>query len=49
MKTNKSLDVYYEDNLVGKLAMTANSKVAFEYSDAWGNILLNRVLRKKIY
>ena len=87
MKINKSLEVYYEENLVGKLAMTGNAKAAFEYSDewiekgfsispfslplekrvfvpskpyfgglfgvfadslpdAWGNILLNRVLRK---
>lgn len=87
MKTNKSLEVYYDEKLVGKLAMTGNAKGAFEYSDewiengfsispfslplekrvfvpskphfgglfgvfadslpdAWGNILLNRVIRK---
>lgn len=87
MKTDKILNVLYEDQMVGKLALTAERKVAFQYEegwlkggfaispfslplekrvfiptkehfqglfgvfadslpDAWGNILLNRVLRK---
>ncbi len=87
MKTNKSLSVFYKERLVGKLAVSRQGKIAFEYDenwletgfsispfslplekqvfvpskshfsglfgvfadslpDAWGNILLNRVLKK---
>lgn len=87
MKENKRLLVYYEERHVGILALTADRKAAFEYSDewiengfsispfslplkkqvfvptkpyfnglfgvfadslpdAWGNILLNRILRR---
>lgn len=88
MKTNKVLQVYYKERLVGTLAQTPDKKVAFEYAkewledgfsispfslplekkvflpekthfgglygvfadslpDAWGNLLLNRILRKQ--
>lgn len=49
MKIDKSLNVFYKGELVGTLAM-ADYRVAFEYADslpdAWGNVLLNRVLKK---
>ena len=35
MKPNKGLEVYYKDRLVGKLALTADHKAAFQYSDQW--------------
>ncbi len=87
MREDKVLSVFYGEQLVGRLAMTKDGKVAFEYEDtwiergfsispfslplekkvyiptksyfgglfgvfadslpdAWGNVLLNRVLRK---
>lgn len=87
MRADNRLDVYYEDRLVGTLAMTADKQAAFAYDgswlaegfsispfslplkqevfvptkhyfhglfgvfadslpDAWGNILLNNVLKK---
>ncbi len=87
MREDKVLSVFYREQLVGRLAMTKDGKVAFEYDDiwlehgfsispfslplekkvfvptkpyfgglfgvfadslpdAWGNVLLNRVLRK---
>ena len=33
MKQDKVLQVCYEDQTVGTLAMTADHKVAFQYSD----------------
>lgn len=35
MKRDKSLQVYYNDRLVGTLAMTAGRKAAFQYSKKW--------------
>ena len=35
MKTNKKLQVYYHDRLVGTLALTADRQAAFAYSDEW--------------
>ncbi len=35
MKTNRALQVYYRERLVGTLAMTRGYKAAFEYSDNW--------------
>lgn len=35
MKTNSALQVLYDGRLVGTLAMTANHKVAFQYSEEW--------------
>lgn len=35
MKTNKNLEVYYKDKMVGKLALTGGAKTAFEYTDEW--------------
>ena len=35
MKQDKVLQVCYEDQTVGTLAMTADHKVAFQYSDEW--------------
>ena len=33
MKTNSALQVLYDGRLVGTLAMTANHKAAFQYSE----------------
>lgn len=35
MKTNRALQVYYRECLVGTLTMTGEYKAAFEYSDNW--------------
>ena len=35
MKQDNTLQVYYDERLVGTLAMTANRKAAFQYSDEW--------------
>lgn len=35
MKQDKALQVYYDEKLVGILAMTADHKVAFQYDDKW--------------
>lgn|SRR5574344_709279 len=35
MKTNKKLLVYYNDKLVGTLALTIDNRVAFQYCDEW--------------
>ncbi len=35
MKTNKSLLVYFNNKLVGTLALTKGNRVAFEYDEAW--------------
>lgn len=35
MKHDKSLEVYYNEQLVGTLAMTAGRKAAFQYSKSW--------------
>lgn len=35
MKTNSALQVLYDGRLVGTLAMTANHKAAFQYSEEW--------------
>lgn len=35
MKTNKHLQVFYKNALVGTLALTGNHKAAFEYADDW--------------
>ena len=35
MKTNKSLQVYYKERLVGILALTKEMQIAFEYDDSW--------------
>ena len=35
MKTNKSINVLWDDCLVGVLAMTPDRSVAFQYSDQW--------------
>ncbi len=35
MKTDNLLQVFYDNRLVGTLAMTVNHKVAFEYSEEW--------------
>ena len=35
MKTNSALQVLYDGRLVGTLAMTANHRAAFQYSEEW--------------
>lgn len=35
MKPNNALQVLYDGRLVGTLAMTADHKVAFQYSEEW--------------
>lgn len=35
MKQDNALQVYYDEKLVGTLAMTANRKAAFQYTDEW--------------
>ena len=35
MRQNNALQVYYDERLVGTLAMTADHKVAFQYDDEW--------------
>ena len=35
MRQSNSLQVYYEQRLVGTLAMTADRRVAFQYSQEW--------------
>ncbi|WP_448902412.1 type II toxin-antitoxin system HipA family toxin [Eubacterium sp.] len=35
MKQDNKINVFYEEKLVGTLAMTSNQKVAFEYCDSW--------------
>lgn len=35
MKPDNFLRVYYEDRLVGRMAMSADHKAAFQYSDQW--------------
>ena len=35
MKTNSALHVLYNGRLVGTLAMIANHKAAFQYSEEW--------------
>ncbi len=35
MKRDNSLQVYYDERLVGTLAMTAGHKAAFQYSESW--------------
>ena len=35
MKQDNTLQVYYDERLVGTLAMTANRTAAFQYSDEW--------------
>lgn len=35
MREDNALRVYYADRFVGTLAMTADYKVAFQYSDEW--------------
>lgn len=35
MKTDKSLQVLYDERLVGVLALTKEGRVAFEYDDEW--------------
>lgn len=35
MKRDNSLQVYYNERLVGTLAMTAGRKIAFQYSKSW--------------
>ena len=35
MKQDNTLQVYYDERLVGTLAMTANRTAAFQYSDVW--------------
>jgi serine/threonine-protein kinase HipA len=37
MKTNKLLNVYYKERLVGILALSKGRQVAFEYDDNWLN------------
>ena len=35
MRQNNALQVYYDERLVGTLAMTADYKAAFQYDDEW--------------
>ena len=35
MKRDNSLQVYYNERLVGTLAMTAGRKISFQYSKSW--------------
>ena len=35
MRQDNALQVYYDERFVGTLAMTANHKVAFQYSEEW--------------
>ncbi len=35
MKQDNALQVYYDEKLVGTLAMTADHKAAFQYDDEW--------------
>ena len=35
MKQDNALQVYYDEKRVGTLAMTANRKAAFQYTDEW--------------
>ena len=35
MRQNNALQVYYDERLVGTLAMTADHKAAFQYDDEW--------------
>ena len=35
MKPNNALQVLYDERLVGTLAMTADHKAAFQYSEEW--------------
>ncbi len=35
MKQNKALQVFFDNRLVGTLALTANHKVVFQYDDSW--------------
>lgn len=35
MRQNNALQVYYDERMVGTLAMTADHKVAFQYDDEW--------------
>lgn len=35
MKTNKTLSVKFQGNLVGTLASMEDGKIAFEYADRW--------------
>ena len=35
MKTNKVIQVLYDERLVGTLALTSAHKAAFEYSEEW--------------
>lgn len=35
MKQDNALQVYYDEKIVGTLAMTANRKAAFQYTDEW--------------
>ena len=35
MKPNNALQVLYDERLVGMLAMTADHKAAFQYSEEW--------------
>ena len=35
MKQNKRLQVYFEEKLAGTLAMTADHRIAFQYSEEW--------------
>ena len=49
MSQRETLEVQMDDRLVGTLALTANHKVAFSYSlpDAWGQLLLERLLKER--
>lgn len=54
MKTNKVIDVLFNNKIVGTMAMTANNKAAFEYCDEWlenGFAIspFSLPLRKKVY
>ena len=35
MRQNNALQVYYDERLVGTLAMPADHKAAFQYDDEW--------------
>ncbi len=35
MQANKTLDVYYHDQIVGTLAETPDKRIAFQYNDTW--------------
>ena len=35
MKQDNALQVYYDEKLVGTLAMIADHKAAFQYDDEW--------------